>query len=83
MVETRAKHKLPHRYRGQKKDEMILWDGGGVGDEAANAEDHTTCCGEEEPVCRRSNTEYAHTERERERERHKEVSLIKNATVTT
>ena len=39
-----------------------------IGDEAVNAEDHTTICGEEEPAYRRSKTEYA----QRERERHKE-----------
>ena len=36
-----------------------------VGDEAVNAEDHTTICGEEEPAYRRGNTEYTHKERER------------------
>ena len=48
-----------------------------VGDEAVNAEDHTTICCEEGPAYRRSNTEYAQREREAQR-----VSLIKNATVT-
>ena len=37
-----------------------------VEDEAVNAEDHTTICGEEEPAYRRSNTEYVQRERERE-----------------
>ena len=41
-----------------------------VGDEAVNAEDHTTICGEEELAYRRNKAEYA--QRERERERHKE-----------
>ena len=44
-----------------------------VGDEAVNAEDHTTICCEEGPAYRRSNTEYA----ERERERHKEYLLLR------
>ena len=44
-----------------------------VGDEAVNAEDHTTICGEEEPAYRGSNTEYAQGERERERQ--KRISL--------
>ena len=39
-----------------------------VGDEAVNAEDHTTFYGEEEPAYWRSKIEYA----QRERERHKE-----------
>ena len=36
-----------------------------VGNEAVNAEDHTTICGEEEPAYGGSKLEYAHTERER------------------
>ena len=38
-----------------------------VGDEAFNAEDHTTICDVEEPAYRRSKARYAHRERERER----------------
>ena len=38
-----------------------------VGDEAVNAEDHTTFYGEEEPAYKRSKEEYAHTEREAQR----------------
>ena len=40
-----------------------------VGDEAVNAEDHTTICGEEEFAYRRGRTEYAQREREREAQR--------------
>ena len=39
-----------------------------VGDEAVNAEDHTTICGEEEPAYMRNKTEYAQRERQRGRE---------------
>ena len=38
-----------------------------VGDEAINAEDHTTICDEEEPAYRRKSK---NTHRERKRERH-------------
>ena len=38
MVETQAKHKLEHEYWGQKKDERILWHGGGRGSRVANTE---------------------------------------------
>ena len=51
-----------------------------VGDEAVNAEDHTTICDVEEPAYRRSKAKYAHRERERKTQI---MSLfIKNATVT-
>ena len=45
-----------------------------VGDEAVNAEDYTTVCGEEEPVYRRCKGEYAEREREREAQR---ISLLR------
>ena len=51
-----------------------------VEDEAVNAEDHTTICGEEEPAYRRSKAEYAHKERERGT---KNISIHKNAIVTS
>ena len=38
MVETRVKHKLGHEYGGQKKDEMILWDGVGRVSRVENTE---------------------------------------------
>ena len=38
MVENRAKNKRGHEYGGQKKDEMILWDGGVRGSQVANTE---------------------------------------------
>ena len=50
------------------------------GDEAVNAEDHTTICGEEEPAYRRSKAEYAQKERERGT---KNISIHKIATVTS
>ena len=53
-----------------------LWVVGCVGDEAVNAEDHTTFCGEEEPAYRWCKTEYA------QRERGTKTISIKNATVT-
>ena len=39
----------------------------GTKNEAVNAEDHTTFCGEEEPAYRRSKTKYAQREREAQR----------------
>ena len=51
-----------------------------VGDEAVNAEDHTTICGEEEPAYRKTKERYAHRERDREAQR---ISVfIEYATVT-
>ena len=55
---------------------------GCVGDEAVNAEDHTTICGEEEPAYRRSKAKYVEREREREREAKRISLFIKNATIT-
>ena len=49
-----------------------------VVDEAINAEDHTTICGEEEPAYRRCKAEYGQREREREREREAQrISLLR------
>ena len=53
-----------------------------VGDEAVNAEDHTTICGEEELAYRRSKAKYAHRERERKREIGTKRRYIPIATVT-
>ena len=53
MLETRAKHKLGHEYGGQKKDEMILWDGGGRVRRVANTELASVGANEdEEDECR-------------------------------
>ena len=51
-----------------------------VGDEAINAEDHTTLYDVEEPAYKRSKTEYAQRERERGI---RNISIHKMATVTT
>ena len=52
-----------------------------VGDEAVNAEDHTTIYGEEEPAYRRSKAKY--TQRERKERVTKNISIHKDATLTS